>query len=332
MNKTVYIIVPVYNTDKFLRKCLDTIFGQTYKNIKLICINDGSTDNSLSILKEYEFNYKNMILINQSNQGVSSARNAGLDFIDYDEDAYLTFVDADDWVELDYIENLVNMLESHSVDLVCSSFFFAKENSKKTYKHIDTDCVLNNIVATELLIKDETIQSHSFSCLFKLKMWKDKRYSTDLFYMEDQAIIFKLFYESNKVFITNYSGYYYRQDNVMAATKNGVSVKKVVSGLNGYYEVCRYKFKDADKEILINAANNALACAFLMLIPYYKKNQAIDIEKRSIKRIKSYINNNHVIQKYKTNNKNNKIKKRLYLLCPAIYPFMFFVAKKFAGR
>lgn len=94
----VSIIVPVYNVENYLRKCLDSLINQTLKNIEIICINDGSTDNSLSILEEYASKDERIIVINQENAGVSSARNRGLEIATGE---YIAFVDADDSVTPD---------------------------------------------------------------------------------------------------------------------------------------------------------------------------------------------------------------------------------------
>lgn len=326
-NRKVYIIIPIYNDEKFLRKCLNSVFNQTYNNIKVICVNDGSTDNSLSILREYH-SYVNLLIINQVNKGVGSARNSGLDLLDYNEDAFLTFIDSDDWVDENYIDTLVRQLESNNVDIVCSSFFLSNDNNTTIYKNIDFDIILDGFDATSILLKDETIQSHSCSKLFKLKLWKNIRFNNDLFYMEDQDVIYKTFYSSNKVFVTNYAGYYYRQDNHMAATKTAISNKKVVSGLKGYYSACCYQYKEEDKLKLIEDAQYGLAGAFLMLIPYYKKKKADEGDKQFIDELNKYIRTNRVIRKYNPYNKNARIKKHMYLICPPLYPFLFKMYKK----
>lgn len=325
-NIVVYIIIPVYNVEKYLKKCLDSVFFQTYKNIKVICINDGSTDNSLEVLNGYS-GHSNLTVINQNNKGVSSARNAGLDILNYDGDAYLTFIDADDWVDSDYIENLVKMMEENNVDIVCSSFNLARGDIIKPYKHIEKEMVYDSLKATELLIKDETIQSHSYSKLYKIGLWKDYRYSPELFYMEDQDIIYKVFYASKKVFITNYSGYYYRQDNINAVTKRGITNSKVVSGLKGYYSACLYRFKKEDSILLHNASINALAAAYLTLIPYYTKKDENTV---FINNLKRYVRKNRVVNKYHSSNKNNIIKRRIYLVCPPLYRCLYHLGKKFS--
>ena len=110
----VSVIVPVYNTAPWLRKCLDSIINQTYRNLEIICVNDGSTDDSASILDEYAAKDARIKVIHQANAGVSVARNKGLDIA---VGEYVSFVDSDDWLEPETYERALNRM-SDDVDMV----------------------------------------------------------------------------------------------------------------------------------------------------------------------------------------------------------------------
>jgi len=94
----ITIIIPVYNTEKYVEKCIESIINQTYKNLEIIIVNDGSTDNSYNICKKYCEIDERIILLTQDNQGLSVARNNALDIA---TGKYVEFVDSDDWIELD---------------------------------------------------------------------------------------------------------------------------------------------------------------------------------------------------------------------------------------
>ncbi len=114
---SVAIVVPVYNVESFLAKCLDSCLNQTYKNFVIICINDGSNDNSPLILETYQKRYPEQIFVaDQANRGVSAARNHGLEICTAD---YVTFVDSDDYIDPDYVEGFV--CEATDRDLVLST-------------------------------------------------------------------------------------------------------------------------------------------------------------------------------------------------------------------
>lgn len=128
MTIKVSVIVPVYNVEKYLRQCLDALVNQTLKDIEIICVNDGSSDNSLQILQEYSYNYPNIIVINQKNQGAGLARNVGINQAQGD---YIGFVDPDDWIEPDMFEILYNKAVMTDVDIVECDYRMVFENSTK---------------------------------------------------------------------------------------------------------------------------------------------------------------------------------------------------------
>ncbi len=102
----VSIIVPVYNVENYLDRCLDSLINQSFDDIEIICINDGSTDNSLSILKDYEKKDARVKIINKDNSGVSDCRNNGINVANGE---YIVFVDSDDWIDVNMIETMYNM-------------------------------------------------------------------------------------------------------------------------------------------------------------------------------------------------------------------------------
>ena len=116
MDKKVSIIIPVYNVEKYLRQCLDSVVNQTFKDFECICINDGSTDNSYNILKEYVQKDNRFTVINlPENKGQGNARNRGLKIA---KGKYIIFIDSDDWVKENHIEQLYNNIEKNNTDVV----------------------------------------------------------------------------------------------------------------------------------------------------------------------------------------------------------------------
>lgn len=121
----VSIIIPVYNTEKYLRECLDSVVSQTLKDIEIICINDGSTDNSLQILKEYAQNDNRIKIIDKENGGISFARNTGLQSA---TGKYVGFVDSDDWIELNFYEKLYNTAIKYGADIALTEIIRTNNN------------------------------------------------------------------------------------------------------------------------------------------------------------------------------------------------------------
>lgn len=117
--KKVSLIIPIYNTNSYLHKCLSSAISQTYHNMEIICIDDGSTDGSDKILDEFAKKDQRIIAIHQKNTGESGARNAGLRIASGD---YIGFMDCDDWIEANMYESLVNAIEQYNVDIAASSW------------------------------------------------------------------------------------------------------------------------------------------------------------------------------------------------------------------
>ena len=117
----ITVIIPIYNVSKYLKNCLESVINQTYKNLEIICINDGSTDNSLQILKEYKERDERIIIIDKKNAGVSMARNDG---IEKASGEYLFCVDGDDYIDEDFFEKFYNNAKKNDSDLVVLSSFW----------------------------------------------------------------------------------------------------------------------------------------------------------------------------------------------------------------
>lgn len=122
----ISIIIPIYNVEKYLRECLDSLINQTFKDIEIICINDGSTDSSLSILEDYAQKDNRIILINQENQGQGVARNNG---IDISKGEYIAFVDPDDFIELDAFQILYDYTKTNA-DVIQFDWYAKMENGE----------------------------------------------------------------------------------------------------------------------------------------------------------------------------------------------------------
>lgn len=127
----VTIVIPVYNSEKFIGRCIDSILNQTYKDVKILLINDGSTDNSKKIIENYQKNYKNIEIINQENKGVSKTRNDAIKRVDTE---YLMFMDDDDYIESDYVEKYVNVAIANNSDIVIGGYRRINSDKKILFK------------------------------------------------------------------------------------------------------------------------------------------------------------------------------------------------------
>lgn len=192
----ISVIVPVYNTGQFLGKCLDSILGQTYSNIEIILINDGSSDNSLTVAEQYVSKDKRIRLFNQENQGIMSVRIKG---IEQAKGEYIGFVDSDDWIEPDMYVKLMGYMLQYDCDLVTSdakihrpdgTFLIGYDNyAKGLYTNLARDIYPSMLY--DYTIKWRAMRSYLWSKLFRkdilAKIIKDL--DKDIFYDEDTVML-----------------------------------------------------------------------------------------------------------------------------------------------
>ena len=138
----VSVIVPIYNNEKYLKECLDSICNQTLTDIEIICVNDGSEDNSLKIIEEYKQKDNRIILINQDNLGVSAARNNGIKIATGE---YIGFVDSDDYIDNDFYEKLYNAAKHNDSDMAVAGIIRFKGARKRYMLKFNEKLRLTNI-------------------------------------------------------------------------------------------------------------------------------------------------------------------------------------------
>jgi glycosyltransferase involved in cell wall biosynthesis len=134
MSSVISVIVPVYNADKYLSKCIESLLGQTFSDIEIILINDGSSDHSTEICQSYAFKDSRIIFIEQDNKGVCEARNAGLNVA---QGHFIVFVDADDWMDADGLTTLLDEHKQNGADLVVADMSFIEGNYTRRIKVFD---------------------------------------------------------------------------------------------------------------------------------------------------------------------------------------------------
>ena len=169
----ISIIVPIYNAEIYLDKCIKSILNQSYDNFELILVNDGSADNSANIVKKYMENDKRIIYLNQKQSGVSAARNNGINNAHGD---FITFIDADDMIEKDYLEYLLSLFSNRNIDVTLSTFPFKIKNDSKKNKQIMDDKVneMSGIDATKEMLLYKIVIS-SWNKMFKTELIKNKK-------------------------------------------------------------------------------------------------------------------------------------------------------------
>ena len=212
----ISIIVPIFNTEKHLHQCLDSILSQSYGNFECLLINDGSTDASASICREYVAKDARFRYFEKENGGVSSARNLG---IERSGGAYVTFIDSDDWVEFDYLEVLYSAIIQDSADISVSSYRTYEMSRNQwlfhAFKRVEHQKVFSK---QELISKLIFLNAHDCSFGFASCKLVRKSVLTGIWFNEsthlgeDMEFWFKLYLIAEKVVFSNRDTYVYRRD------------------------------------------------------------------------------------------------------------------------
>ncbi|MCR8679708.1 MULTISPECIES: glycosyltransferase family 2 protein [Campylobacter] len=219
----VSIIIPVYNVEKYLRECLDSVVNQTLKDIAIICVNDGSTDSSLEILKEYAKNDSRIRIVDKINGGLGAARNSGIKYlIDNNINSkYIYFADSDDWLELNALEKLYNKAKESNSDICIMSLLLYIEKDKRieTSDYFKTDCykIRKNDVCSFDEIKSVLFSSccvaycHLYSYEFLINsLWENEEFYPQNLLFEDIYPHIKSLVLAKRIVFLDEALYYYR--------------------------------------------------------------------------------------------------------------------------
>lgn len=208
----ITVILPIYNVEKYLQRCISTVIKQSYKNLEIILVDDGSTDQSGKICDENAKIDNRIIVIHKENGGLSDARNAGIDIA---TGKYIAFIDSDDYVETDYIERLYGAIIAEQADVSICSFFYVDE--------ADNIIGLETIVNKTSICRGKDILERAltpngvgyvvaWNKLYKRELFRNLRYEKGKVH-EDEFINYKLFWNCNNVVIISNLLYNYRQRN-----------------------------------------------------------------------------------------------------------------------
>lgn len=216
MNSKISIIVPVYKTENFIKDCIDSIINQTYKNLEIILIDDGSPDNCPKICDTYSEKDSRIRVIHKKNGGLSSARNIGLENSTGD---FVFFLDSDDIIQYNTIECMINQIKNNKDSIIISSY-----ERFTSYYNIEDYCDNNNLEYTPKEYFYEILKfkkgTYAWGCLIP-RYFFDNVTFIEKRYFEDLATMYKVFYKANKILFTPTRFYKYRKNtNSIVNTPN----------------------------------------------------------------------------------------------------------------
>lgn len=204
--KLISVIVPVYNVEEYLPKCIISILRQTYKNLEIILIDDGSVDNSGTICDAYAERDQRILVKHLKNRGVSVALNEALKLA---KGEYITFVDSDDWLERDSYAYAVEKMETDSdIDAVVYNYFTVWTKNMRA-RYIEAPFCLNKKEAIEVLVENSWMKNYRWNKVYKRKVFFDVCYPEGAIF-EDIPVTYRLFLKCEKIYVSEKIKYYYR--------------------------------------------------------------------------------------------------------------------------
>lgn len=241
----VSIITPVYNAERTLKKCVDSICGQTFNNFELILINDGSKDNSLAICEEYASKDSRIRVHTQMNAGPSAARNAGIELA---TGTYLAFIDSDDYVEANMIERMIQTAEENSADMVICGFCEEDDTSVRPHRFshrngfyneeecraVALDCIDNN--------SKSRIPPYSWIRMIRKEIIEDPalRYNTSVKRSEDYLLWVQVHFRIKSMYLMGDEILYHYVNNPVSITR---------SYLHGYWPMCKTIYEELNRNL-----------------------------------------------------------------------------------
>ena len=291
------LIVPVYNTEQYLDKCLSSIFENTYKNYEVIIVNDGTKDNSGEIIKKYIEKYDNIIYVKQENEGLSSARNEGVKKATGD---YICFIDSDDYIEKDMLKVLNDNL-SDEPDLL-------RYQLREIYNDRIIDCNETGFYTTDSIDAFNKITRYKYIEISSLYVYKSSFYKQNNFefkkgiYHEDFCLIPVVIATAKSIKSINYIGYNYlqREGSIMSSNDKEKQLKKMDDTITAFKDAIEKLNKINNSNIIKHFYANSLIDKYNLLDKEYKK-----IYKNKLKQLK-------VFNYFANDNIKRKIKKIIY--------------------
>lgn len=263
-SKLVSVIVPVYNVETFLDHCIESIVGQTYSNIEIILVDDGSTDSSGMRCEQWKEKDSRVVVCHQENQGLSAARNTGIDIAKGD---YLCFIDSDDFVTNNYIESFVKELEVTGADFVLCDIISSK--LADSAMEIDENKILTpedcRYWLTNPISREYVLMVVAWNKLYKRSLFESYRFPEGKLHEDEFMINYMIYHVSKAAYISN-ANYIYRNNENSITGKDNANNIKHLNGIEAYEERLNIALKHNDSDF----ASITLKWSLLKLAHFYK--------------------------------------------------------------
>ena len=302
----ISVVVPIYKVEKHLVKCIDSIIEQSYRNIELILVDDGSPDSCPQICEEYRKKDSRIKVIHKQNGGLSDARNAGMEIATGE---WITFIDSDDYVGINFLKELYSSAINTKADISICDYKSVSDDTGQEIKKTSTE-VFDNVKCLEEMYHPRThgMEFVAWGKLYQTKLFKKNgiEYPVGKIH-EDTFTTYKLIYAAKRIAFCNAIEYFYRQREASIMTSS-FNIKRLVT-LDATRESCQF-FEQAGENVLRNFAINAHFRNYVIVYSEMKKNSS-NLENYKAER-KKLVQNYRKDFRHYNGKANLKIKKRMF--------------------
>lgn len=280
------IIIPVYNVELFIRRCLESIISQIDNSDEIILVNDGSTDSSGMICDEYA-NKKNIHVIHKSNGGLSDARNKGIDYASGD---YLIFIDSDDYVSNDFISNIKSVLSKYQYDIVNFGYNIVDmDDVVKSTHHLCVSSSIHPEEALKEILLDRNINNFAWANAYKKNLFDNIRYPVGVLF-EDKYTTYKLYNLASSVYhIANPLYYYLVRDGSICHPNNlDRKLKGALDNIEGLMQQYHFAKINLLQSCEISLSDRICSCCVSICRSLYKNGRYHEINKLRIILLKNF--------------------------------------------
>lgn len=323
MKFKVSIVVPIYKVEKYLQRCIESICHQTYQNLEIILVDDGSPDHCGEIIEDYAAADHRIISLHKSNGGLSDARNAGMRYVSGD---FTLFIDSDDWIESRMVEKMVEASLAFSADIVQCGFYYAYDDhllfDNQNFSKDGSIEILDNQTLMHELIKNNKIKNFAWGKLYKTEIIKNIPFKTGVVF-EDVFWAHHVMHRTNTYVILNTPLYYYlqRADSIVASYS-----PKSLDMIRGMRE--RHSFIEKNYQYLSGESLRTILKTCLLHYDRLMTIKSVDQDGKLKNNIHQYIKKNYqMFLKAVETDHMLKNQLRLFVIHPSINVFFLYAEK-----
>lgn len=296
MNSRISVIVPVYNIEKYLDKCVKSIVNQTHKNLEIILVDDGSFDKCPKICDEWAQRDERVIVLHKENGGLSSARNAGLDICTGD---YICFVDSDDWIDNDMISDMLDSAKAENADVVMCDFYI--EQIGKECEAVKTEkgaFDAENILYSYLIDK---IRPEVCNKMYRSSVINSLRFNEKIKYAEDVPFNYEVFKRANKIYHLGAPKYHYLQNSGNSITTSYITDARAQSWktLEGFIYDNKNNERLQEAAVWRFATGTFAVLSRVMQVEEFSEKYFVEITEAILSHKKEILSNRRLSKKYK---------------------------------